>query len=41
MDESIYESPDDFKPERFLTKDPAMDPRLYAFGIGRRQVEMS
>ena len=41
-DESIYEDPDEFKPERFLNLDPIaserLDPRKYIFGHGRRCV---
>ncbi|KAH9917080.1 cytochrome P450 [Fomitopsis serialis] len=39
-DETIYEDPDDFKPERFLNIEPALaelrDPRKIVFGHGRR-----
>ena len=34
--EEAYPSPLEFKPERFLGPKPAMDPRNYAFGFGRR-----
>ena len=41
-DESLYEDPDEFKPERFLDLDPPtsdrLDPRRYVFGHGRRCV---
>lgn len=37
-DETAYPGPDQYKPERFLVKDPPMDPRYYAFGVGRRHV---
>ena len=40
--ESLYEDPDEFKPERFLDLDPPtpdrLDPRRYVFGHGRRCV---
>jgi len=38
-DPEHYPDPDEFKPERFLKADSGnqpMDPRLYVFGIGRR-----
>ncbi|KAF9546749.1 cytochrome P450 [Agrocybe pediades] len=34
-DEDVYESPEDFNPDRFLSKDTP-DPRLLVFGFGRR-----
>lgn len=36
MDEKMYPNPEKFMPERYMVKDPPMDPRYYAFGIGRR-----
>lgn len=38
MDETIYTNPERFDPDRFLSKEPEMDPRLYVFGVGRRLV---
>ena len=35
-DESEYEDPFSFVPERFLKADPPTDPHNYAFGFGRR-----
>ncbi|KDQ15267.1 hypothetical protein BOTBODRAFT_31924 [Botryobasidium botryosum FD-172 SS1] len=36
-DETYYDSPDRFWPERFLKPgEEALDPRLYVFGLGRR-----
>jgi cytochrome P450 len=40
-DETIYESPEEFIPERFLKKggeggNSALDPDSYVFGFGRR-----
>ncbi|KAG8895506.1 hypothetical protein FRC01_012331, partial [Tulasnella sp. 417] len=31
-----YKDPTEFKPERFLTGEPILDPRQFAFGFGRR-----
>lgn len=33
---SIYPDPTEFRPERFLGKEPQLDSREYAFGGGRR-----
>ncbi|KAG7451628.1 cytochrome P450 [Guyanagaster necrorhizus] len=35
-DPAIYNSPSEFKPERFLGSTPEPDPRTVAFGFGRR-----
>ena len=35
-DPAIYDSPLDFKPERFLTNQSAPDPHQFVFGFGRR-----
>ena len=41
-DEEVYENPDQFKPERFLSLSPTeaaeVDPKNYIFGFGRRCV---
>ncbi|KAG8966453.1 hypothetical protein FRB90_010959, partial [Tulasnella sp. 427] len=31
-----YENPSEFKPERYLGAEPALDPRQFVFGFGRR-----
>jgi hypothetical protein len=36
--EEVYEEPDRFMPERYLTSSPPPDPESYAFGFGRRYV---
>jgi len=35
-DEAFYDNPEEFRPERFLGPDPALDPYQFAFGFGRR-----
>lgn len=35
-DPTEYPDPDTFNPDRFLGDRPALDPRTYLFGIGRR-----
>ena len=34
-DETVFKSPHEFRPERFLEGD-ALDPDVFAFGFGRR-----
>ncbi|KAF8308929.1 cytochrome P450 [Clavulina sp. PMI_390] len=36
MDRTIYYKPEQFDPDRFVTPEPPMDPRLFVFGVGRR-----
>lgn len=31
-----FKDPTEFKPERFLTDEPILDPRQFVFGFGRR-----
>ena len=38
-DPERYPAPDKFDPERYLKPEPEQDPRLIAFGYGRRRVE--
>lgn len=38
MDEKMYTNAAEFNPDRFMVKDPPMDPRLFTFGVGRRSV---
>lgn len=38
MDEKVYTNAAKFNPDRFMVKDPPMDPRLFTFGMGRRFV---
>lgn len=38
MDEKVYTNAVEFNPDRFMVKDPPMDPRLFTFGMGRRFV---
>lgn len=40
-DEKMYPNPTKFMPERFLVEDPPLDPKLYAFGSGRRRVRVA
>jgi len=35
-DEHYYQVPEEFRPERFLGDNPALDPKEYIFGFGRR-----
>ena len=35
-DPSVYFEPERFNPSRFLGSQPERDPKLYAFGFGRR-----
>ena len=35
-DETVYENPEDFYPERFETDPGLLDPRDFVFGAGRR-----
>ena len=35
-DSKAYPEPDTFNPDRFMGVGPALDPRTYAFGVGRR-----
>lgn len=35
-DESVYDGPEDFRPERYLGLSPDEDPTEYIFGHGRR-----
>jgi len=35
-DENYYHAPEEFRPERFLGDNPALDPKEYVFGFGRR-----
>lgn len=32
----MYPDPDTFNPDRYLGEQPALDPRQYVFGVGRR-----
>lgn len=38
-DTTYYTDPEDFRPERFLQAEPELDPNMYMFGFGRRQVQ--
>lgn len=40
-DPVIYFDPLAFKPERFLVQDPPPNPINYAFGFGRRWVDLA
>ena len=35
-DPRTYPNPSEFKPERYIGKEPQQDPRTIAFGFGRR-----
>lgn len=32
----MYPEPMEFRPERYMGNTPALDPRIYTFGFGRR-----
>lgn len=39
LNEKLHPNPEQFSPERYLVKNPPLDPRFYLFGIGRRSVK--